>query len=96
MNISKGRLSLTFCINCSLLQLANSFDRDEMYGDNYGYMSSLNQSMINHLENKVTALKKKVDLNYKDIIIDGNSIGLKKTGLNFFSIFLCQFLEECL
>ena len=52
-SISKGRLSLALCINCSLLQLVNSFDRNEMYGDNYGYMSSLNQSMINHLENKV-------------------------------------------
>ena len=81
-SISKGRLSLVLCINCKLLQLVNSFDRNEMYGDNYGYMSSLNQSMINHLENKVINLKKKFDLNYKDIIIDiGSNDG---TFLSFF------------
>ena len=57
--ISKGRLSLVFCQNCSLLQLANSFDHNEMYGDNYGYMSSLNQSMIDHLKNKLINLKKR-------------------------------------
>ena len=56
--ITKGRLSLVLCSNCSLLQLANSFDHNEMYGDNYGYMSSLNYSMINHLKNKTTNLKK--------------------------------------
>ena len=83
INISKGRLSLVLCINCSLLQLVNSFDRNEMYGDNYGYMSSLNQSMINHLENKVINLKKKFDLNYKDTIIDiGSNDG---TFLSFFN-----------
>ena len=82
INISKGRLSLALCIDCSLLQLVNSFDRNEMYGENYGYMSSLNQSMINHLENKVINLKKKFDLNYKDIIIDiGSNDG---TFLSFF------------
>ena len=53
LNISKGELSLVFCKNCSLLQLENSFNPEEMYGENYGYMSSLNQSMFNHLKNKV-------------------------------------------
>ena len=81
--ITKGRLSLVLCSNCSLLQLANSFDHNEMYGDNYGYMSSLNYSMINHLKNKTTNLKKYIDLNYNDIIIDiGSNDG---TFLSFFS-----------
>ena len=55
--ITKGRLSLVLCSNCSLLQLANSFDHNEMYGDNYGYMSSLNYSMINHLKNKTIKVR---------------------------------------
>ena len=81
--ITKGRLSLVLCSNCSLLQLANSFDHNEMYGDNYGYMSSLNYSMINHLKNKTINLKKYIDLNYNDIIIDiGSNDG---TFLSFFS-----------
>ena len=58
--ITKGRLALVLCSNCSLLQLANSFDHNEMYGDNYGYMSSLNYSMINHLKNKTINFSTKV------------------------------------
>ena len=80
--ISKGRLALIFCENCSLLQLANSFNHNEMYGDNYGYMSSLNQSMIDHLKNKVINLKKKINFKYRDIMIDiGSNDG---TFLSFF------------
>ena len=82
LNISKGELSLVFCKNCSLLQLENSFNPEEMYGENYGYMSSLNQSMFNHLKNKVNYLKKKIHLNYRDIVIDiGSNDG---TFLSFF------------
>ena len=82
LNISKGELSLVFCKNCSLLQLENSFNPEEMYGENYGYMSSLNQSMFNHLKNKVNYLKKKIHLNYRDLVIDiGSNDG---TFLSFF------------
>jgi hypothetical protein len=81
-SITKGHLSMVICKNCSLLQLEHSFDSDEMYGDNYGYMSSLNQSMFEHLRNKVPKLKKKVQLGYKDIIVDiGSNDG---TFLSFF------------
>ena len=82
MKISKGKLSLVHCTKCSLLQLKNSFNASEMYGDNYGYMSSLNKSMFFHLKNKVNILKRKIDLNYQDIIIDiGSNDG---TFLSFF------------
>ena len=42
---------------CSLVQLDQNFDAEEMYGDNYGYMSSLNKSMISHLKLKAFNLK---------------------------------------
>ena len=81
-SITKGHLSMVICKNCSLLQLEHSFDSEEMYGDNYGYMSSLNQSMFEHLRNKVPKLKKKVQLGYNDIIVDiGSNDG---TFLSFF------------
>ena len=80
--ITKGFLSLVICKNCSLLQLEHSFDTDEMYGDNYGYMSSLNKAMFDHLKNKVSKLRKKIDLVYEDLIIDiGSNDG---TFLSFF------------
>ena len=81
-SITKGFLSLVICKNCSLLQLEHSFDTGEMYGDNYGYMSSLNKAMFDHLKNKVSKLKKKINLISKDLIIDiGSNDG---TFLSFF------------
>ena len=50
--IPSGSLEMMFCNNCKLLQLKNSFNPNIMYGDNYGYMSSLNQSMVSHLKKK--------------------------------------------
>ena len=70
LKVSKGNLSLIFCNNCKLLQLENSFDSTEMYGENYGYMSSLNKSMFLHLKNKMIKLKSKINLRHGDIIID--------------------------
>jgi hypothetical protein len=80
--VTKGYLSLVLCKNCSLLQLGHSFNTEEMYGENYGYMSSLNKSMFEHLKNKVPKLKSLVNLLSNDIIIDiGSNDG---TFLNFF------------
>ena len=53
-----------------LLQLGNSFDVDVMYGDSYGYMSSLNPHMIKHLKLKSEKLKKISKLSKNDIVID--------------------------
>ena len=50
--ISKGDLSMVICNKCKLLQLEDNFDANEMYGENYGYMSSLNSSMVSHLKIK--------------------------------------------
>ena len=58
-NIPEGSLEMVFCDKCKLLQLKNSFEAKIMYGENYGYMSSLNQSMIEHLRKKAQNLKKK-------------------------------------
>jgi hypothetical protein len=37
-----------------LLQLKRTYNSSEMYGDNYGYRLGLNQSIVDHLSNKVT------------------------------------------
>jgi hypothetical protein len=68
--ISKGPVDLVWCPDGGLLQLKQSYDIDEMYGENYGYRSSLNSSMVNHLENKIKFLEKMVSLNNSDLVID--------------------------
>ena len=65
-NVPEGSLAMVFCDNCKLLQLENSFDANTMYGNNYGYMSALNNSMIQHLKKKHLILKKLLTL-YKVI-----------------------------
>ena len=44
--ISHGPLDLVWCPDSGLLQLKQSYSLEEMYGNNYGYRSGLNQSMI--------------------------------------------------
>jgi cyclopropane fatty-acyl-phospholipid synthase-like methyltransferase len=41
-----------------------------MYGSNYGYMSSLNKSMISHLKLKALGLKKRYRLKSNMKILD--------------------------
>lgn len=68
--ITKGPLELVWCPDSGLLQLNHSYDADEMYGDNYGYRSGLNQSMVDHLTDKVKFLERLVDLKPGDIVLD--------------------------
>ncbi len=74
--ITKGPLELVKCDDennknaCGLLQLNHSFNHDEMYGDNYGYRSGLNSSMVAHLQAKVSKLQSLAHLNDNDIILD--------------------------
>ena len=81
--ITKGNLSMVMCKSCKLLQLENNFNPHEMYGENYGYMSSLNKSMISHLKIKALNLKKKYNLKSNNSILDiGSNDG---TFLSFFN-----------
>lgn len=68
--VPKGDLGMVICNKCSLLQLQDSFDADVMYGDNYGYLSSLNLHMVKHLKSKSDKLKKISQLEKSDIVID--------------------------
>lgn len=100
--ITKGPLDLVLCNNCKLLQLGKSYDLLEMYGDNYGYRSGLNQSMVDHLEKKINSLETLVSPNENDIVIDIGSndatslkaykgkflkVGIDPTGNKFLSYY---------
>jgi len=85
--ITKGPLRLVKCHSknncCGLLQLEHSYDLDEMYGDNYGYRSGLNKSMVEHLHNKVHKILDIVDLNPDDLVIDiGSNDGTTLSAYN--------------
>ncbi len=68
--VSKGPLDLLWCPDSGLLQLKQSYSSDEMYGDNYGYRSGLNSSMVKHLTQKINSLEKMISLSADDLVID--------------------------
>jgi len=68
--VTVGPLELVWCPSSGLLQLKHSYAASEMYGDNYGYRSGLNQSMVNHLTDKVTYLERTAKLQPGDVVVD--------------------------
>ena len=100
--VSSGPLDLVWCTKCGLLQLKQSYNLDEMYGDNYGYRSGLNAFMVNHLTNKIKTLENLVKLAKKDLVLDIGSndatslkaytvkckkVGIDPTGTKFKSFY---------
>ncbi|MEO6421668.1 MAG: hypothetical protein ABIR84_03020 [Candidatus Nitrotoga sp.] len=88
---------------CGLLQLEHSYSSDEMYGENYGYRSGLNASMVAHLNDKVKKILEQVELHKGDLVIDIGSndgttlkaypftgadlVGIDPTGIKFHSYY---------
>ena len=72
--ITKGPLRLVKCTGegdiCGLLQLEHSYDLGEMYGENYGYRSGLNTSMVKHLHGKVEKILDQIELCKGDLVVD--------------------------
>ena len=75
-DLSRGPLELVACNRashgnaCGLVQLRQTYNLNEMYGDNYGYRSSLNGAMVKHLEKKVRHLIEQYPLKPGDLVLD--------------------------
>lgn len=104
--VTTGPLHLVKCVGddaCGLLQMEHSYDLGEMYGENYGYRSGLNASMVTHLNNKVKRILGMVELRKGDLVIDIGSndsttlqaypasdpvlVGIDPTGIKFHSYY---------
>ena len=86
--LARGPLELVKCVTekgsdvCGLVQLRHSCDPGELYGQNYGYRSGLNHSMVEHLRGKVAGLRQLVPLRDDDLVLDiGSNDG---TTLSFY------------
>lgn len=73
-SVTSGPLKLVKCMGspdcCGLVQLQQVYSLVEMYGENYGYRSGLNKSMITHLHNKVQKILNIASLHPGDLVID--------------------------
>jgi NDP-4-keto-2,6-dideoxyhexose 3-C-methyltransferase len=100
--ITTGPLRLVKCVSddksCGLLQLEHSYELAEMYGENYGYRSGLNASMVAHLRGKVKRILGFINLRESDLVVDIGSndgttlqaypkgldlVGIDPTGVKF-------------
>ena len=68
--LSQGPLDVVWCPDSGLLQMRQSYPPSEMYGDNYGYRSGLNGSMVRHLQAKVAALERLGNVCGDDLVLD--------------------------
>ncbi|MBO8223304.1 methyltransferase [Prochlorococcus marinus str. XMU1401] len=68
--VPTGNLSLGISKSSNLLQMMHSFNPEMMYGDNYGYRSGLNQSMVQHLEYLSNYLQSLKSLDSDDVVLD--------------------------
>ncbi len=93
--VTKGPLRLVKChgigSHCGLLQLEHTYSLSEMYGENYGYRSGLNLSMVKHLKTKVEIIVKSSNLSANDLVIDigsndGTTLGFYPTNLDLVGI----------
>lgn len=74
--VTRGPVELVKCdpdIGCGLVQLRQSYDISEMYGENYGYRSGLNASMVQHLTAKVAKILSYANPKNGDVVIDVGS-----------------------
>jgi hypothetical protein len=82
----RGPLKLVKCDEltggCGHVQLEHTFHLPTMYGDEYGYRSGLNSSMVNHLRQKYQKISQFINLQPNDIVID--IAGNDGTFLGFF------------
>lgn len=63
-------LTLCRCGECGLVQLRHSTDPSKMFTEHYGYRSSLNKGMMEHLHGLQEWTRCRVQINAGDLIID--------------------------
>ena len=71
--ITSGDVTLVKCNDknsCGLVQLLESYDSNEMYGDSYGYRTGLNPSMESHIQGKISKIVDFCNLKNDDVVID--------------------------
>lgn len=97
--VTRGPLELVWCPESNLVQLGHSYNLEEMYGENYGYRSGLNKSMVRHLTQKIHGLESYAGVQAGDVVLDIGSndstslqayqtqgltrIGIDPTGMKF-------------
>jgi len=89
--LKKYSLDLYKCKNCNLVQFFKSVPINKMYGQTYGYQTSISKLMISHLKNKIKYFKSKKIIRRHSSVLDigsndGTFLNLFKNSKNLFGI----------
>lgn len=68
--IPKAKLTLVMCKSCKLVQLDRNFNRNYLYGKDYGYRTGINKTMTEHVQSVVKTACKKIKLISGDAVLD--------------------------
>jgi SAM-dependent methyltransferase len=66
----KAPLHLILCEACTLLQLQHTVDQNFLFGNIYGYRTSLNEEMVDHVQGLAKYLEYSACLNLSDSVLD--------------------------
>lgn len=70
-DVNSYPINLCMCENCGLIQLEETTPPDDMYKkNNYGYLSSISNTMKQHLKEYNEEILEKIKLDDNDIVID--------------------------
>ncbi len=85
--VPKSQLALFFCENCSLVQLSETYDKNEMFGNFYMYRSSITDTMKNHFNEIVDISKTWLeDLNGTNVLEIASNDGTLINMLNKYDL----------
>jgi hypothetical protein len=70
VEVPSGPVELVLCPDGGLVQLRQSYAPALMYGENYGYRSGLNGSMVRHLAGIAASIEKRCPTTAGDLVLD--------------------------
>ncbi len=68
--IPKAKLTLVMCSKCKLVQLDRNFNRNYLYGKDYGYRTGINKTMTEHVKLVAKEAQKKIKLFPGELVLD--------------------------
>ena len=66
----KGIIKLIKCKSCNLIQLSENFKLKDLYGQNYGYRTGINNTMTHHVKKIVKKLSFLTNIKKNDAVLD--------------------------
>ena len=67
---TKTPMIFGICNSCKLTQLLHNYDLKDLYNDEYGYRSGINQIMVDHLTSITSEIKKIIKFRNGDHVLD--------------------------